>query len=431
VSKDRVCLASGDGHVGAPTEIYRDYLERRLHDAFDEFAAEHLQRWSPASAESYVPANFHDKFLGTDGFDPARGSPVTWDAELRLKALDQGGIACETLFPDDQNRNDAPFGSGLVPAKIVAGTAQYPPELVRAGARAYNRWLADFCSADPDRLRGLTLLGTLDDVNWCVEEITRAHETGLRTGIVLPLEYYQPLYHHRRYDMLWDCCVELDLSVAVHIGGGQPTYLGEDPWVERFMSVFEAYFFAQRPLWSMMFGGVLERFSTLRLVFTEMGVDWVVPLLDKLASDFSFTMPMQASRHTDRRVELSLTPAEYWRRQCFVAHSAGQKRSEFEGDEFDRVPNMVWGADVGHGEGIWPVVGFPRPVGVAENFRIDVAELTPISGAVKDLLGGLPGTTLRPYLEQNFFHAYPNIDRRRLDAVVERIGPSTAELGLA
>jgi predicted TIM-barrel fold metal-dependent hydrolase len=417
--------------VGAPTEVYKEYLERRLHAAFDDFAAEQLHRWSPASRQSYLPANFHDKFLGTTGFDPATGSPVTWDSDVRLKALDQGGIACEVLFPDDQNSNDAPFSSGLVPAKTVAGTAHYPPELVRAGARAYNRWLADFCAADADRLRGLTLLGTLDDVNWCVEEITRCYETGLRTGVLLPLEYYQPLYHHRRYDMLWDCSVQLDLPVVVHIGGGHPAYLGEDPWVERFMSVFEAYFYAQRPLWSLMFGGVLERLPNLRLVFTEMGVDWVVPLLEKLASDFSFTMPMQASRHVDRRVELSLQPVEYWRRQCFVTHSAGQKRPEFEGDAFDGVPNMIWGADVGHGEGIWPVVGFPEPVGVAENFRIDVAELTPITGAVKDLLAGLPEAALRPYLEGNFFRAYPNVKRRQLDAVVERIGPSPADLGLA
>jgi hypothetical protein len=76
-------------------------------------------------------------------------------------------------------------------------------------------------------------------------------------------------------------------------------------------------------------------------------------------------------------------------------------------------------------------VGFPEPVGVAENFRIDVAELTPISGAVKDLLAGLPEAALRPYLDGNFFRAYPNVKRRRLDAVVERIGPSPADLGLA
>jgi hypothetical protein len=35
-----------------------------------------------------------------------------------------------------------------------------------------------------------------------------------------------------------------------------------------------------------------------------------------------------------------------------------------------------------------------------------------------------------PYLEGNFFRAYPNVDRAALDDVVERIGPTAGELGL-
>ena len=421
MADEKWCVACGDGHVGAPTAVYRDYLEQRLHRQFDEFLETHKWRWSPVSEDSFFGVDFHDKFRGTEGYDPQVGTALAWDPALRLKAMDRGGIACEVLNPDDQNSNDPPFGSGLANAAVDG--ENYPPELVRMGARAYNRWLAEFCSADPNRLRGLVLLGTLDDVNWCVEEVYRAYEAGLTTGILLPLEYYLPLYHHPRYDILWQACVDLDLSIEVHVSKGNPNYLGEDPFTERFLWGYEAMWFAKRPLWSMIVGGILERYPTLRLVFTEMGMDWVAPLLAELDWNFAFYRgPMRASREgLKRRVDLSLKPSEYWQRQCFVTHSSNQVSKEFSGELFDQTPNMVYGSDLGHAEGIWPYAGFPGA-------RYDHSE--PIEGFIKSLLGGLPAEKMRPYLTDNFFRAYPNVERSALQRTVDRIGSTANDLGL-
>src|SRR5207247_2515333 len=154
---------------GLPTVKYKDYLERSAHAAFDEYLRDHLWRWSPEHGESFLPEDFHEKFEPTEGYDPKFGTPLAWDPDLRLKEYDRLGVACEVLFPDDQSTNDPPFGSGLAGA-VVDGSVN-APEFVRAGARAYNRWMADFCSTDPERLRGLIALGTLDDVTWCVNEI--------------------------------------------------------------------------------------------------------------------------------------------------------------------------------------------------------------------------------------------------------------------
>jgi predicted TIM-barrel fold metal-dependent hydrolase len=198
--------------------------------------------------------------------------------------MNRAGIVCDVLFPDDQNTNDPPFGSGLAHAvEGIIGTEGYPPALVRAGARAYNRWLADFCSADPKRLLGLTLLGTLDDPNWCVEEIDRAYDDGLRTGVVLPLEYYLPLYHHRRYDIIWERCSELGLTVCVHPGRGAPTYNGDNEYEERSVFLMEVGWYAHRPLWSFIIGGIFDRFPKLNLAFVELGIGWISPILERIA----------------------------------------------------------------------------------------------------------------------------------------------------
>jgi hypothetical protein len=126
-----------------------------------------------------------------------------------------------------------------------------------------------------------------------------------------------------------------------------------------------------------------------------------------------------------------MKPSEYWQRQCYVTHSSGQRRAEFEGDAYDQVPNMIFGADLGHMEGWWPVVGMldPVPEGVPGVFT-PLPETTPIDKAYRATWDGLTAAKLLPYLQENFFKAYPNVDRAALKDVVERVCPTPSELGL-
>jgi hypothetical protein len=124
-----------------------------------------------------------------------------------------------------------------------------------------------------------------------------------------------------------------------------------------------------------------------------------------------------------------MTPSEYWKRQCFITHSIMQRREEFEGDRYESVPNMVFGADLGHGEGMWPTFGFPEPKPQSLRVLADMP-VYPIEEAVKAIWGGLPASRIVPYLQDNFFKAYPNVDRAALQGVADRIGPTASELGL-
>ena len=73
------------------------------------------------------------------------------------------------------------------------------------------------------------------------------------------------------------------LTVAVHLGDGSPHWVGDDEWAFAIV-IMETFFFAHRPLWCMVFGGVLERHPDLRVVFTESGADWVPDLFKGLKS---------------------------------------------------------------------------------------------------------------------------------------------------
>src|SRR4051812_27295617 len=86
------------------------------------------------------------------------GEGVAYDSDQRNAALDEDGVTAEVLFPDADASGlgwsevvGAPFGSGL------SSSGDSDPRLVFAGARAHNRWLADFCHESPQRRAGIAL----------------------------------------------------------------------------------------------------------------------------------------------------------------------------------------------------------------------------------------------------------------------------------
>lgn len=403
----KVLLASGDGHVGTQTKDYRPYVDPEFRDDFDEYLKKHQWMWSPAATESsMLSPTLHDRMRVEQSYIEGVGTPITWDAKLRLQEYDKEGIVAEVLVPDDQSLNDPPWGSGLATGAVASSRGEnYSPEWQRRGARAYNRWLADFCSTDPRRLHGCINLGTLEDVDWAVAEVRRCYEAGLRTAVMLPLHYYQPLYHHPRYDPFWRVCEELDLTVNIHLSKGGPDWAGDSLNTIQHIWFTEALWYCQRPFWCAAFGGIFDRFPKLRFVFSETGTNWVKPLLDQL--DEMFLNP-DAVRFPNEYMP-KYKPSEYWGQNCFLCLSATifMQREDLATGMLEQVPNVIWGADTGHGEGFWPDA----------------------RGLLKPLVENLPSKEIRRFLGEDLSRAYPAIGDLR--DLAQRVGPSAADLGLA
>jgi predicted TIM-barrel fold metal-dependent hydrolase len=395
MSNERLFVASADGHVGIPTPDYRDYLDPEYREPFDGFLAEYKHRWSPSEPTSVLDPSAWDWWRGNERYETG-GIDSLWDPTRRLKEIDEDGIAVEVLFADDQNENTAPWlGGGLVQVGL---NREYPPELRMAGARAYNRWLAEFCSAAPDRFLGVIAIPTLGNVDAAVTEVRRAHADGLRHAVLLPLDY-DPLVHHPKNEPFWDVCSELDLTVAAHLGDGSPHWVGDDEWGFAII-IMETFFMAHRPLWCIVFGGVLERHPDLRVVFTEQGADWVpgtVAQMDGIAKG-----RIWRSAHEKPLPHL---PSELFHRQCFVANSI-MMRHDIEMREAIGLDVLMWGSDFGHHEGEWPLT----------------------HERMHGLFDGVPADDVRRIVGDNFLRAY-RVDRARYDEVVEQIGPTAEALG--
>ena len=90
-----------------------------------------------------------------------------WDAASQVAAMDNEGIEMAVLFPS----------RGL----FTLGDSDLEPPLATAISRAYNDWLADFCSGSPDRLFGAAMIPP-QDIEGAVAEARRSvNELGFRT----------------------------------------------------------------------------------------------------------------------------------------------------------------------------------------------------------------------------------------------------------
>ena len=317
---DRYLIVSTDGHAGLPMEGYRDYLEAKYHAAFDE--ALPLQREMTRKAEEkFLISEFNTKWRRDVG-DGLRGA---WDGAVRNRIIDDDGVAAEVLFPDGiTEMNAPPFGAGL-----SLKPWGVDPELQWAGARAHNRWIAQFCKEDPVRRIGLAIVLMLYDVDAALAEVKWAHDNGLR-GILIPaLMGDKDAYNHPKYYPVWQFCAEHNMVVHTHSGpspdynfalpGAMGVYLTEFAW------------WASRPMWHLIFGGVFEQFPRLKFVITEVSEFWIPALLELM--DVRASVKHTSGKLGDFRSNLTMAPSEYFRRNCWVGASAlfDELRNEHEG----------------------------------------------------------------------------------------------------
>jgi predicted TIM-barrel fold metal-dependent hydrolase len=258
-------------------------------------------------------------------------------------------VAAEVLFPDADvlgtgRTASSPFGSGL------ASGAGADPEAVRAGARAHNRWLADFVAQSPARRIGVAVVPITAGVEEAVAEIRWAAEHGLK-GVMIPTRWFDaPAYLDPVYEPVWAALAEAGLVLHTHSGAGPADY-GPGPGVVGIYAA-EAWWWAARPFWVLLLSGVFERHPDLRYVIAENGAWWVPDIVARMDEKW-------LGGHTTRKFgdavtrDLSMKPSEYVERNCFFAASTPGV-DEIERRHAIGVGNLIWGNDLPHPEGTYP-----------------------------------------------------------------------------
>lgn len=258
----------------------------------------------------------------------------SYDANERLKHMDAEGIYAQVLYP-----NVGGFGSG---GFLKLGE----PELMLECVRAYNDFLVEWCSADPNRLIPVAAM-PFWDVNECVKEVERAVSIGHRAVLACsePQAWGEPPLAGDHWNPFWSAVQDAGVPISFHIGAGDVSGLFEDKvniGVRANFARVSSMIFMQNVtcLADLIFGGVCHRFPDLKLVSVESGVGWIPSYLE--AADWQFVNSETRREHP----EYDLLPSEYFKRQiygCFWFECDGLKTAlELYPD------NMLWETDFPH-----------------------------------------------------------------------------------
>jgi predicted TIM-barrel fold metal-dependent hydrolase len=342
---DRYLVISADTHNAPPADVYRPYLEKAHLEAFEDDLAqdgafrEYLQHTLFVEFAAHaVPDGATDEEKCRRFEQNFWEGRASWEPSKWVAAQEADGVVASVL-----QELPSPTGPPFARSR--------DRDLRLAGKRSYNRWLADFCSEIPGRAAGVIAVPDFDDVAAVVLEICQAAESGLRGGLGLPgMSKRRPGFHDPMYDPIWATCEAYGIPIVAHAGrqqAGTKELYGDGP-IAQALANYDSVNFDRRPLWFMILGGVFDRFPDLRLCFTEQYADWVPFEIGRLRGieQTYFMVPV--------RSRLSLTPEEYWYRNCVVCASF-MSRTEAEAREQMGLGNIMWGSDFPHPEGTYPL----------------------------------------------------------------------------
>jgi predicted TIM-barrel fold metal-dependent hydrolase len=183
--------------------------------------------------------------------------------------------------------------------------------------------------------------------------------------------------------------------------------MGPDP-EDTITFLLEVTWYAHRAFYQLILGGALERHPDMQLVFTEQGTAWIP---DELARLDGFFARMKQSNGSQEQVwgeavmkTLSLSPSEYWARQCHVGASF-IRPIELGVRHQVGVDRIMWGSDYPHKEASTP---YSREA-IALSFA------------------GIPRDEVEMMLSKNAAKLY-GFDLDFLRPIADRIGPKVADV---
>jgi uncharacterized protein len=335
---DRPHVIDSDGHVMEPVDLWERRLPRRLRDRGPR----------PADPDGIVfvvdghEVPRRDRLATRPGeplqasVDPrfARAAAAGFDAASQLEAMDAEGIDLAVLFPSR--------------ALGVLGIDSLDAELAAESARAYNDWLAEFCSEGRGRLLGMGAVD-LHDPGRAAREVQRCvTELGFAGVMMRPNPIAGRPLHHPVYEELWSTIEALDVPVCFHEGTAVLVpQVGPDRFERHGLwHVCSHPMEQQIAMVAMVLGGVLARHPKLRAGFMECGAGWLPYWAWRMDESWEMDGPRDSP-------DLTMPPSEYVRRQCAVTADSDEPTAADAARHLG-VGGILWGSDYPHPDSKFP-----------------------------------------------------------------------------
>ena len=334
-------ILSSDSHVFEPPDLWQTRIDasfrdrapriQRIDDA-DQIVVEADQILSGIGLISNAGARFEaPETISADGRfeDVLRGG---YDPRQHLQDMVLDGVAGEVLYPSQ----------GLFYFRLADS------QLMSAIFRAYNDWLAEFCTTDPARLKGIAMIN-LDDVQDAVGELERAARLGLAGAMITEYPFEHRRYDQPEYEPFWAAAAALGQPISLHTATrrqGKIRGAGEKTLRDASSRSTKA-FYPALSMCDMIFSGVFERHPRLTLAIVEFELAWVPHVLSSM--DYTYR-----ERHGEAiyRFKDGMIPSDFFHRNVvlsFQEDAVGVRLRDLIG-----VDNMMWGSDYPHSESTFP-----------------------------------------------------------------------------
>jgi predicted TIM-barrel fold metal-dependent hydrolase len=330
-------VISADSHITEPPNTYIDLIEARWKDKApqmkyveklgDAFFIDGLP--SPVPMGLVAAAGKPPQEIRTTGVRFEEMHRGGWDPEARMAEQQRDGVAAEVIYP--------------TVGMVICNHPDF--DFKQACFAAYNRWLAAYCGAHPERLLGAGQLAMRTPEDG-MRELDDIRALGLR-GVMMPGNPAVEDYDSRVYDPFWEKAVELGLPLSFHILTDRNYAFAHQvrgPKMNGFLSIMRG---CQDVMGTLVLGGVFERHPDLKVVCVEADAGWV--------PHYMYRMDHAYKRHRywlPAGQELSKLPSEYFAENIYVTFQ--DDWGAFKVANLMNWKRLLWANDFPHSDSTWP-----------------------------------------------------------------------------
>jgi len=340
-------MISSDSHVIEPPGLWQERTDTDLRDRAPRVVSEQDGDWwyvDGYKTMSFLGIQTGVRFDGTPEklrtsatFEEVR--PASQDPAAYLRENERDGIWASVLYPSQ----------GLV----IFGVPVH--DVVSASMRAYNDWLAEFCSHDTGRLKGIAMVN-VDDPDEGAAELVRCRALGLCGALVTVAPPARMPFRSPAYERFWSTAEDLDVPLSLHVGTDRADpEIGREAFRLDVKNVPPSAFVnkdyqVRQAFADLILSGVFERHPRLRVGTVEHELAWIPFFLDQL--DYAYTDRPARGPEWRRFDDSSALPSDFFRRQAFASFQEDGIGLRVR-DEIG-VHLMMWGSDYPHTESTFP-----------------------------------------------------------------------------
>ena len=147
-----------------------------------------------------------------------------WDPDARMADQERDGVAAEVIYP--------------TVGMLLCNHPDF--DYKKACFDAYNLWIAEYCSAHPDRLIG-TGQTAMRSVEEGIADLRKIKELGLK-GVMMPGNPALADYHDPIYDPFYQASIDLELPLSFHILTSKAdSFTARGPRLNNFLGIINSF----------------------------------------------------------------------------------------------------------------------------------------------------------------------------------------------